>query len=135
MKTKILTFNIILLFIFFSSSAQKFEFGIKGGGNIASQKLNNVTNIESITGFHLGGFIYLKLPILFGIQAEAHYSQQGSQFSINQIINTNCITLEKINILLESNSLESYVELSYLSIALTPDFEKIIIPFTSSSLT
>ena len=69
MKIKILKSSIILLFLFFSSSAQKFELGIKGGGNIASQKLNNVSNIESINGFHLGGFLYFKLPILFGIQA------------------------------------------------------------------
>ena len=103
MKIKILTFNIILLFLFFSSNAQKFEFGIKGGGNIASQKLNNVTNIESITGFHLGGFLYFKLPILFGIQAEAHYSQQGSKFSLNQIINTNSLDYINIPILIRND--------------------------------
>ena len=103
MKIKILTFNIILLFLCFSSNAQKFEFGIKGGGNIASQKLNNVTNIESITGFHLGGFLYFKLPILFGIQAEAHYSQQGSKFSINQIINTNSLDYINIPILIRND--------------------------------
>ena len=103
MKIKILLFNIILLFLFFSSNAQKFEFGIKGGGNISSQKLNNVANIESITGFHLGGFLYFKLPILFGIQAEAHYSEQGSQFSINQIINRNSLDYINIPILLKKD--------------------------------
>lgn len=103
MKIKILTFSIILLFLFFSSSAQKFELGIKGGGNIASQKLNNISNVESIAGFHLGGFLYFKLPILFGIQAEAHYSQQGSKFSINQMINTNSLDYINIPILIRND--------------------------------
>ena len=103
MKIKILKFSIILLFLFFSSSAQKFELGIKGGGNIASQKLNNISNIESIAGFHLGGFLYFKLPILFGIQAEAHYSQQGSKFSINQMINTNSLDYINIPILIRND--------------------------------
>ena len=103
MKIKILTFSIILLFLFFSSSAQKFELGIKGGGNIASQKLNNISKVESIAGFHLGGFLYFKLPILFGIQAEAHYSQQGSKFSINQMINTNSLDYINIPILIRND--------------------------------
>ena len=38
-------------------------------------------------------------------------------WQINQIINTNDITLDKINTLLENNSLEQYVELSYENIA------------------
>ena len=96
MIKKILLTNILLFCVIFSSVAQKFELGLKGGGNFATQKLNTIQGIESVTGFHLGGFVYFKLPILFGIQAEAYYSQQGSQFSVNQIIKTN--NLDYINI-------------------------------------
>ena len=96
MIKKILLTNFLLFCVIFSSVAQKFELGLKGGGNFATQKLNTIQGIESVTGFHLGGFVYFKLPILFGIQAEAYYSQQGSQFSVNQIIKTN--NLDYINI-------------------------------------
>lgn len=57
---------------------------------------------------------------IFSVSLFQLYSKISSYFrswEVNQIINTNSITLEKINILLESNSLESYVELSYLNIA------------------
>ena len=77
MIKKILVINFLILFGFFSSFAQKLELGVKGGGNIATQNLKNITGIESVTGFHLGGFIYFKIPVLPGLQIEAQYSQQG----------------------------------------------------------
>ena len=61
---KILLLNFFLFCVIFSSVAQKFEFGLKGGANVASQKLSDITGVESITGYHLGGFIYFKIPIL-----------------------------------------------------------------------
>ena len=81
MIKKILLLNFFLFCVIFSSVAQKFEFGLKGGANVASQKLSDITGVESITGYHLGGFIYFKIPILFGIQAEANYSEQGRKLN------------------------------------------------------
>lgn len=57
---------------------------------------------------------------IFSVSLFQIYNKIPSYFrswQINQIINTNSITLEKINILLESKSLEKYVELSYSNLA------------------
>ena len=85
--------SISVFFLFFLitniSFSQKLELGIKAGPNSATQKLNTITGIESVTGYHVGGFLYFKLPILFGIQVEGQYSTQGSEFQVNQIINKN----------------------------------------------
>ena len=81
--------SISIFFLFFLitniSLSQKLELGIKAGPNSATQKLNTITGIESVTGYHVGGFLYFKLPILFGIQVEGQYSTQGSEFQVNQI--------------------------------------------------
>ena len=63
--------------------SQKLEVGLKGGSNLATQKLSSIQGVESITGYHLGGFVYIKLPFLFGIQVEGQYSTQGSEFLVN----------------------------------------------------
>ena len=69
---------ITIFFLFFLLSnisySQKLELGLKGGTNFATQKLNGISGVESITGYHIGGFLYFKLPILFGIQVEGQYS-------------------------------------------------------------
>ena len=88
-----MTKNILLLFFtfFFSLNvySQKFELGFKGGANSATQKLNTIQGVESITGYHLGAFTYIKLPLIFGIQAEVQYSTQGGKFELSQVVNKN----------------------------------------------
>ena len=87
MIKKIICFYSLSVLLIFSSYSQKFELGLKAGPNFASQKISTITNPQSITGYHLGGFMYIKLPILFGIQVEGQYSKLGSEFQINQLIN------------------------------------------------
>ena len=53
-------------------------------------------------------------------------------WEINQIINTNNITLDKINTLLKNNSLEEYVELSYKNMA--GNTKTIYVPSSYSSI-
>tara|TARA_B100001123_G_C15089819_1_gene939163 strand:+ start:433 stop:1041 length:609 start_codon:yes stop_codon:yes gene_type:complete len=99
--------SISIFFLFFLISnisfSQKLELGIKAGPNFATQKLINITGIESVTGYHLGGFLYFKLPILFGIQVEGQYSTQGSEFQVNQIINKNNLSYINVPILIRND--------------------------------
>tara|TARA_B100000029_G_scaffold97031_1_gene87327 strand:- start:102 stop:791 length:690 start_codon:yes stop_codon:yes gene_type:complete len=99
--------SISIFFLFFLitniSFSQKLELGLKGGTNFATQKLSNITGVESITGYHLGGFLYFKLPILFGIQVEGQYSTQGSEFQVNQIINKNNLSYINVPILIRND--------------------------------
>ena len=99
--------SISIFFLFFLISnisfSQKLELGIKAGPNFATQKLSNITGIESVTGYHLGGFLYFKLPILFGIQVEGQYSTQGSEFQVNQIINKNNLSYINVPILIRND--------------------------------
>ena len=59
--------SITIFFLFFllsnNSYSQKLEFGLKGGTNFATQKLNGISGVESITGYHIGGFLYIALAI------------------------------------------------------------------------
>ena len=99
--------SITIFFLFFllsnNSYSQKLEFGLKAGTNFATQKLNGISGVESITGYHIGGFLYFKLPVLFGIQVEGQYSTQGSEFQINQVINKNNLRYINIPILIRND--------------------------------
>ena len=101
--------SISIFFLFFLitnisfSQKIKLELGIKAGPNFATQKLSTITGVESVTGYHVGGFLYFKLPILFGIQVEGQYSTQGSEFQVNQIINKNNLSYLNIPILIRND--------------------------------
>ena len=103
MIKKIICFYSLSVLLIFSSYSQKFELGLKAGPNFATQKLSTITNVESITGYHLGGFMYLKLPIIFGIQVEGKYSKLGSEFQINQLINKNNLGYINIPVLIRND--------------------------------
>ena len=83
--------------------SQKLEVGLKGGSNLATQKLSSIQGVESITGYHLGSFVYIKLPLIFGIQVEGQYSTQGSEFLVNQLINKNNLSYLNIPILFRND--------------------------------
>ena len=89
MIKKFITPFFIAFLLSFTSFSQKLEIALKGGPSFATQKLENITGVESITGYHVGGHVYLKLPLIFGIQIEGQYSTQGSEFQVNQVINKN----------------------------------------------
>jgi hypothetical protein len=101
--------SISIFFLFFLitnisfSQKIKLELGIKAGPNFSTQKLSTITGVESVTGYHVGGFLYFKLPILFGIQVEGQYSTQGSEFQVNQIINKNNLSYLNIPILIRND--------------------------------
>ena len=101
-KKSLTIFFLALVFSNFLYS-QKLEVGLKGGSNLATQKLSSIQGVESITGYHLGGFVYIKLPFLFGIQVEGQYSTQGSEFLVNQLINKNNLSYLNIPILFRND--------------------------------
>lgn len=85
MKKIILTAMAVFAFSF--ANAQKAEFGIKGGLNIASQnfKGDEAPSTSSLTGVNVGFFVGIKVSEKFSIQPELLYSTQGSSFNINQL--------------------------------------------------
>ena len=103
MIKKSISIFFLLFLILNSSFSQKLEFGLKGGTNFATQKLSNITGVESVTGYHIGGYLYFKLPILFGIQIEGQYSTQGSEFQVGQIINKNNLRYINVPILIRND--------------------------------
>ena len=103
MIKKSISIFFLLFLILNSSFSQKLELGLKGGTNFATQKLSNITGVESVTGYHIGGFLYFKLPILFGIQVEGQYSTQGSEFQVGQIINKNNLRYINVPILIRND--------------------------------
>ncbi|MBW4361335.1 porin family protein [Flavobacterium taihuense] len=83
MKKIILAAVAVLVFGF--TNAQKAQFGIKGGLNVANQiySEDGAPSPSSIIGFHIGGFVEVKMSDKFSIQPEVLYSTQGSKFDMN----------------------------------------------------
>jgi len=54
-------------------------FGIKAGANFANQAVKDV-DTKSVTDFHVGAYLNLKLSDKFGIRPEVLYSANGSKW-------------------------------------------------------
>lgn len=80
MKKYILAAVAVMAFGF--ANAQKAQFGIKGGLNVANQNYSGegAPSPSSRIGFHIGGFAEVKISDRFSIQPELLYSTQGSKF-------------------------------------------------------
>ena len=84
MKKIILT--SLLTFAFGFTNAQNAKFGIKGGLNVANQSNPGGGeivdfNTSSLIGFHIGGFVEIKISDKFSIQPELLYSAQGGKLN------------------------------------------------------
>lgn len=87
MKRIILTAAAV--FAFGLANAQEVEFGIKGGLNLANFE-GDLEGLEmkSKAGFHVGGFVAVKLSDKFTFQPEVMYSTQGAKAdNIQQDVN------------------------------------------------
>ena len=80
MKKVILSAMAVMVFGF--ANAQKAEFGVKGGVNIASQKFSGTgaPSPSAVTAFQVGAFVDVKISDKFSIQPELLYSLQGSSY-------------------------------------------------------
>ncbi len=87
------------LFVAVPAQAQ-FSWGIKGGVNLVSNDLSNLSGIvqdkaqimnkDNYTGFFIGPKAELRVPILgFGIEAAALYSQKGMSVGDNETFKQN----------------------------------------------
>lgn len=90
---------VMALFVAVPAQAQ-FSWGIKGGVNLVSNDLSNLSGIvqdkaqimnkDNYTGFFIGPKAELRVPILgFGIEAAALYSQKGMSVGDNETFKQN----------------------------------------------
>uniref|UniRef100_UPI004049B1E0 porin family protein n=1 Tax=Flavobacterium sp. TaxID=239 RepID=UPI004049B1E0 len=80
MKNKILVAIVFILGIS-TSQAQVVQFGVKGGLNFANYTGGNISGVDfkTITSYHLGAVVELKVFENFALQPELFYSTQGSE--------------------------------------------------------
>ena len=84
MKTSLLTL-LLAAAVVVSVDAQKLNFGIKAGLNIANQDYESEgisISPDSRTSFHVGGFLTFMFSDKIGLQPELMYSDVGSQWDI-----------------------------------------------------
>ncbi len=60
--------------------AQEVRLGVKGGVNFATFNGDNLGDIKSRTGFHIGGLVEVPISERFSVQPEILYSAQGAEF-------------------------------------------------------
>jgi opacity protein-like surface antigen len=122
MKKIILAAVAVLAFGF--ANAQEVKFGVKGGLNIATQSYGgeDAPSPSSLTGFHIGGLVEIKISDKFSIQPELLYSTQGSKFSMTGYSTENSFKLSYINIpvmlkyfVAEKFSLEAGPQIGFLT--------------------
>src|SRR5690554_5058966 len=63
------------------SQAQEVRIGAKGGVNFATFSGDDLGDVKSRTGFHIGGLVEIPVSEKFAIQPEVLYSSQGSKYS------------------------------------------------------
>lgn len=62
------------------TTAQEVRLGIKGGVNFATFSGDNLGDVKSLTGYHLGGLVEIPLTEQFSLQPEVLYTAQGSKY-------------------------------------------------------
>lgn len=62
------------------TTAQEVRLGIKGGVNFATFSGDNLGDVKSLTGFHIGGLVEIPLSEQFSVQPEILYTAQGSKY-------------------------------------------------------
>jgi opacity protein-like surface antigen len=93
MKRIILTAAAVFAFGF--ANAQDAKFGVKGGLNVANFEGDTGLDMKSKVGFHVGGFVAIKLSDKFTLQPEVLYSTQGAKAdNIQQDINGTIYTAD-----------------------------------------
>ncbi|WP_339711325.1 porin family protein [uncultured Kriegella sp.] len=83
---KSLFFATVFYLTLLTAEAQDFNFGVKGGINVASIGGNSYVGLGgfgSKVGFHLGGVAEVPVSEKFSIQPELLYSSQGSKWNFN----------------------------------------------------
>jgi len=86
-----------ILFFSFTSYAQRTNFGVKAGVNLASVDIddddNNEDDFESRTGFHAGVLAHIHVNSKVAIQPELVYSLQGGERNDDNRLNLGYLNL------------------------------------------
>lgn len=77
---KYILFTVAALFSIAVSTAQEVRLGVKGGVNFATLSGDNLGNIKSLTGFHIGALAEIPITEQFAVQPEVLYSAQGGKY-------------------------------------------------------
>lgn len=89
----------VVLFTIGSANAQKAQFGLKGGLNIANLNFKSETPSTSLVGINIGCFLDLKISGKFSIQPEVLYSTQGASIGVEtEGVTINSFELNYINV-------------------------------------
>ena len=76
-------FSLLILFLClnFALVAQKgrAQFGLKGGVNIANLEVDDGSNYDARTGFHVGGLVHIHVDDHWAVQPELVFSAQGAK--------------------------------------------------------
>lgn len=76
---KLFLIAITVISFTFTSQAQNFKFGLKGGVNFATLNGGDISDtIDGRTGYHIGAVAQLSLLGILAIQPELIYSAQGT---------------------------------------------------------
>ena len=76
-------FSLLILSLFFNlvliAQKGRSQFGIKGGVNIANVKVDDGSDYDPRTGFHVGGLVHIHVDDHWAVQPELLYSTQGAE--------------------------------------------------------
>jgi opacity protein-like surface antigen len=125
MKKIIYTLALGIFLIPFTSNAQGIGIGIKAGANFANQNIKDVST-ESITDFHVGGYVNIMFSEKFGLTPELLYTAHGSKIEDAEI-STDYIAIplmlrwKPISLI----SIQAGPQFSFLTNAESNDFENV----------
>lgn len=77
---KLVLFAVVAIMSVTVSQAQEIRLGAKGGVNFATLGGDDIGDIKSRTGFHIGGLVEIPITESFWIQPEVLYSAQGAKY-------------------------------------------------------
>ena len=82
-------FFLLILSIFFNlvliAQKGRSQFGIKGGVNIANLKVDDGSDYDPRTGFHIGGLMHIHVDDHWAVQPELVFSAQGGKSGNTEI--------------------------------------------------
>ena len=78
MKKLVLIFSATFLFSI-TNYAQQTHFGLKAGVNFTNLKQDPEEDLQTKTGFHIGGLAHIHISDRFAVQPEVMYSTQGTK--------------------------------------------------------
>src|ERR1700750_2119732 len=69
--------------ISFATAHAQVQFGVKAGGNFATQTGSDAGDSKTLFNFNAGAFVRLPIAPGFGIQPELVYSGQGAAYDVS----------------------------------------------------